>query len=98
VSLFVAHGMTARASSAPELYLSMGLTLLRVEACVPVSAVWAAYLDSGVLHNGRILYAAEFFFLPDQRALAARMATARRALAVNGTGTTGSSRAASVPE
>jgi len=43
VSLFVAHGMTARASSAPELFLSMGLTLLRVEACVPVSAVCAVY-------------------------------------------------------
>ena len=46
----------------------------------------------------RISYTAGFFFLPDQRAFAARMATARRALAVSGSATTGSSPAASVPE
>jgi hypothetical protein len=43
-------------------------------------------------------YAAEVFFLPDQRAFAARMATARRALSVSATASTDSLRAASEPE
>src|SRR5215470_5831739 len=97
VSLFVAHGMTACAPSAQEMFLSMGSTLLRVEACLQFQRSAPRTLDAGVPSNGRIPYAAEFFFLPDQRALAARMATARRALAVSGTVTPGSSRAASVP-